>query len=48
MVVCKTYEAGEGEFEEQEVGRALVAANFSEGYRPWFVAARFAAFVLVY
>ena len=50
MSFCKklnTFQAGEGEFEEEEIGRALVAADFAERYRARFVAADFAAFVFV-
>ena len=42
------YKAREGEFEEEEVGAALVPADFAKGYGAGFVAARFAVCVLVF
>ena len=42
------YEAREGEFEEEEIGAALVAADFAEGYGAGFVAAGSAGCVFVF
>ena len=41
------YKAREGEFEEEEIGAALVPADFAKGYGAGFVAAGFAGFVFV-
>lgn len=38
----RAYEAGEGEFKEEEIGGSLVAADFAEGDCAWFVAFWFA------
>ena len=43
-----TNEAGEGEFQEEEVGGALVAADFAEGHRAGFIAAGLAGLIFVY
>lgn len=42
-----TYEAGEWEFQEEEVGRALVAADFAEGDGAGPVAADLAGGIFV-
>ena len=42
------YQAGEGEFEEEEIGAALVPADFAKGYGAGFVAAGFAGCVFVF
>ncbi len=42
------YKAREGEFEEEEIGAALVSADFAKGYGAGFVAAGFAGCVLVF
>lgn len=43
-----TYEARKGQFEKEEIGGALVAADFAEGERAGSVAAGFAGAGLVF